>query len=404
MGLSSQMFNEDGFGLFQCIVKYRNDNKVNEIIVANLSIPQATKSLILDWLTIVNTHEYGQYFKAFEKEYINKEQKKIMRQSTPTRAGCLGAATKLVNLAESGQIVEEDLNSAVDSTCALIEERQKDDYSNKFAFSSDFQTINSLGHYEAGTLVTLGGGSGHGKSTFALNMVLKWLENGLSVVYFSNEMEVKILLAKLVCIKTGIKWELLMNSRGNKLTAEGMAIAFEALESFRDEKLFLYTKDYSLPEMNLLIKTIKPDVFVLDTVNALIKGDERVDIALGDLARTMKSLAEEVGSLAVIVAQLKDTGGRPTDKNLVKESRQIRDASDYMDFIYREKEQRPWSKRAPLNNVFEIYRVKGRYTGIGRAFMNFEGENGRITDFNKEESDVITKYFNTHKKELFREE
>jgi hypothetical protein len=117
----------------------------------------------------------------------------------------------------------------------------------------------------------------------------------------------------------------------------------------------------------------------------------------------MKRLAEETNSLGIVVAQLRDVNGRPTDKNLVKESRQIRDASDYMDFIYREFEQRPHSQWEQLRSVFEIYRVKGRYTGQGDAKMKINTKTGQITEFSSSESIMINAFFKQNQKRLYRE-
>ena len=406
MGLTGLMFLPEDQLVFNEIVKYRTENDVDEVIIHNLKLAQPDKLALLDWHVEVNWYEHTQYFKGLEGEYIEREKARIINDQPNTRQGCLESAVALTSLAQSGEVVEESLQAIVEDTIKVVQERQAEDYRSKFAFNKGLQLLNRLGHYEPGSLVTLGGGSGHGKSTFALNLTLKWLANDLKVIYFSNEFSPVILLAKLICIKEGLHWQQLMNSRGERLTPEGYTLAIAALDSFRDENLQIYTRRYTLPEMSLIIKTYKPDVFILDTINALI-GDhnqDRIDISLGNMARQMKGLAEEIDGLGIVVAQLRDTHGRPTDKNLVKESRQIRDASDYMDFVYREFEQRPYSKHEKLKNVFELYRVKGRYTGGGHAFLRFNKDNGRITDYDPPDLKDIVEYITKHKGNLYREE
>lgn len=404
MGLHCDMFTDGNVNLFNMIVKYRVENKVDAVVITNLPIETSTQSKLLDVSNDTKTYEYPQYFQQLEKRYIGREKTRILTAYGDTRKDCLKVAGHLIALAESGQIIEEDLATIIEETIKMIEERQADNYTNRYALGGEFTHFDALGHYESGSLMTLGGGSGHGKSTLALNLTLRWLDNRLKVLYFSNEMESRILLVKLVCIQTGLLWKNVMNSTGDRLTAEGREQAIEAVRAFKDLGLQIYTKNYSVAEMNLIIKTYKPDVFILDTINALIKADERVDIALGALARNMKSLAIETDALAILVAQLKDIHGRPTDKDLVKESRQIRDASDYMDFVYREFEQRPYSKRDILKNVIEIYRVKGRNTGIGRCALKFNGENGQINDFESWERESLKEYFDKNKQQLYKEE
>jgi replicative DNA helicase len=254
--------------------------------------------------------------------------------------------------------------------------------------------------------VTIGGGSGHGKSTFALNLTNVWLESGLSVIYFSNEMTDIVFLSKMLCIKYGIQWQKLMKSRGEGINGLDLELVFKQLDEFKSQNLRIFTRPYNLQEMSLIIKTYKPNVFILDTINALIsiKNEYRTDIALGDMAREMKRIAEENASLGIVIAQLRDITGRPTDKNMVKESRQIRDASDYMDFIYREYEHKPHSQDEILKDVFEIYRTKGRFTGQGEAYLKIDVSTGQITEHRVERLDKIVQFFKENKRRLFREE
>ena len=401
MGMNIGMFAKSNQDLFLSIVEYRDDHRADEVLVTAFTDDNKQRNQLLDWSLETDTFLYSQYYEQFEKEYIQREQKEILRGLMGTRDSCLEVAVKLTSLAESGSVEEDDLGAIIESTLALIAERQSPNYSNKYGFGKDYYKFSKLGNYEPGTLVTLGGGSGHGKTTFALNLALKWLKQGLSVIYFSNEMEAKILMAKLVCIDTGLHWRELMNSSGDVLTFEGYGIAQEALMGYKGMSLRVYTKEHTIPEMSLIIKTYKPDVFILDTINALIKTEERTDIALGEIARSMSYLAKETDSLAICVAQLKNIFGRPTDKDDIKESRQIRDASDYMDFVYREHEKNPNSAHSELKDIFEIYRVKGRLVGIGSCYLHFDASSGKIESLDSKREKVIVEYFDKNNRKLF---
>jgi hypothetical protein len=118
----------------------------------------------------------------------------------------------------------------------------------------------------------------------------------------------------------------------------------------------------------------------------------------------MKALAEELSSLAIVVGQLRDVSGRPTSKDLIKESRQIRDASDYMDFVYREFEQRPHSNWDILKDVFEVYRVKNRFGIVSECFLKFERETGCLSGFSQKEYDELVKFFKENRRKLYKTE
>jgi replicative DNA helicase len=399
------MLNGKPLEIFDSITKYRAENKTDEILVIALPVERSTQVEVTDWLVDTVPSMYSQYYEALERDFISREKNRIFSETGDYRIDCMEAALQLIRLAESGTLVESDLETQVDLAKYEIAKRQSPDYKSIFETKS-LKSFSDLGHYEPGSLVTLGGGSGHGKTTFALNLTNIWLKAGLSVVYFSNEMTDVVFLSKMLCIKYGIQWQKLMKSRGEGIDGLNLELVFRQLDEFKSQNLKIFTRPYNLQEMSLIVKTYKPNVFILDTINALIskRNDDRTDIALGDMAREMKDIAEENTSLGIVVAQLKDIVGRPTDKDMVKESRQIRDASDYMDFIYREYEHKPHSQHEILRDVFEVYRAKGRFTGQGEAYLKIDVFTGQITEHKVERLNQIVQFFKENKRRLFREE
>jgi hypothetical protein len=66
-----------------------------------------------------------------------------------------------------------------------------------------------------------------------------------------------------------------------------------------------------------------------------------------------------------------------------------------MDFIYRQEEKDFYNCPPQLRGIMEIFRVKGRLTGVGMALVNFNGKTGIVGDLNaiklKESRDYIKK-------------
>jgi len=397
-GLTPDWFHGRERTIFTEVMKKRAEQpSKDDLYIPGLSLATHDISDLLDWSVAKYVHA-DEIFTGLETQYI-KERVKEISNGVTSRGGAAEAAVKFSNLAEGGGAAEDDLLSMLDNAAAIVEARSESTYKNRFATRLQ---IEELGHYEPGSLVTLGGGSGHGKSTLALNLASNWMEGGLSVIYFTNEMRHEYILIKMACIITGIPWKKVMHIHNSYLSLDEKDNFISEMCDIGVYEFGIYEKPYSMSEMRMIVKARQPDIFILDTINALIPDGERTDIALGNMARDMKFLAEETDSLAVIVAQLKDIYGRPTDKNLVKESRQIRDASDYMDFIYRDSEH--VNGDPELSDVFEIYRVKGRLTGIGRCFLKIDLDNGQINNFDKPRLAQLEDYFRKNKKTLFRGE
>ena len=60
-----------------------------------------------------------------------------------------------------------------------------------------------------------------------------------------------------------------------------------------------------------------------------------------------------------------------------------------MDFIYREEEKKAGLVDDIWKDVLEVYRVKGRYVGVGWTFLRFNKETGRIGDLEDWEIETI---------------
>ena len=120
MGLRCEMFTGGNVNLFNMIVKYRVENKVDAIIITNLPIDAPVQSSLLDIMNDTQTYEYPQYFQQLEKGYIGREKTRILTAYGDTRKDCLKVAGHLIVLAESGQITEEDLATTIEETVKRI--------------------------------------------------------------------------------------------------------------------------------------------------------------------------------------------------------------------------------------------------------------------------------------------
>jgi replicative DNA helicase len=403
LGLHAGMFTDTNRQIFQKIVKYRSENDVDAILVNNLQIDDLRiyeLSKVADALyeqSYGNTALYTQYFEALKNEFIEREYKKIIRNHKKIDSAALNeVAEQIIALSNNGYHESFSIKETIKEAIEEIEKRHAEGYENPYRLGLHY--YDKLGHFERGSLVVLGGESGHGKSLLALNMTYRWLKKGLRVVYFSFEMNRVVTISKLNIIHSNLLWDKTFVTKGEKLDDKEFSKLISGFTWFVDKPFLINTRAQKVPEMEVIIRNHKADVFILDTINALIKQEERTDIALGEIARGFKRIAENMNALGIVIAQLKDINGRPSDKNLVKESRQIRDVADYMDFIYREEEKNIHDCPAELEGVMEIYRVKGRLTGVGKAYLSFNKKTGVVDDVKEYQFTQIKNYFNRRRR------
>ena len=379
-GINERMFYDSrNRDIFRAVVTYRSSNNDFSIHIPILSV---YKKIGASYFSEILDAEYmsalvKQYYNEFKSNYIEREKFKIIDETESTEEGLNKAAVKLVNLIGKSIKKQYNLQEIIDTTLEELDKRYNSETVGEY--NTGWNTYDELGYHERGNLYIVGGESGHGKSTFITNAIHKWLQKGLRVLLFENEMRVEEVLKKIGCVITRYPWDKCLLNKGVKLPPKEYENYKLAILSIGDFQLYVFEQRHSMAQMSLLIDIYKPDVFILDTVNALIPVDEnRKDVALGEIARTFKDIAKSNDTLGIIVAQLKDLVGRPTDKNLIKESREIRDAADTMDFIYREEEKSAFSCPAELEHVMEVFRVKGRFTGTGKSYLYYDKESGFV--------------------------
>lgn len=406
-GLKVSMFTDQHAKDFSSVVKYWSEYPdAPAVDILSLDITRQNKTRLIDLVnafhlssTLHYSSLYAQYLEDLKKTYRERVMKRIVSGVSDYSEKEIHRATQeMISLLGGDGSTVHEMSDIVDAVRDEVMYRQSPEYRNPFR--TGLSSYDSLGHMEPGSLLVLGGSSGHGKSTFAKNLMWRWLKRGMKVLLFSFEESEKVVIGRMNCVATGVAWDKAFRTKGRTMSEEEKRAYLEGLEWFRDKPLVIDNSADAIEEMGLLIETERPDVVVVDTINHLIEEDKYFWIKLGTAARRLKKLATKQKCLAVAVAQLKDYVGRPTSKYFLAESKQIVNTADYMDFVYREKEANMLSVRPEMANVLEIYRVKGRLTGIGSAMLYMDEQNARVRSLSKPELEIATGCLHEHIQKL----
>jgi replicative DNA helicase len=326
----------------------------------------------------VYPYESSQYFDLLTQEYIGREVLRHVESfSDHTPEGVRSLGKKIEQVANFQPPDVPGTSEFIERLIAEVKRRQEPGYANPL--TTGLTAYDRLGWHERGTLAVLAGGSGHGKSSFALNLVLRWLRNDLKVLYITYEMTEEVCLGKLACISGGIPWGRAFVTRGERLDENEWLNFCAETEGLRTLPLHIASHLEKPEHVETVVRAENPAVVVVDTINFLTPDTERFWLALGNLANYYKRMAVRQRCFVVLLAQTVSQG-RPKGKNVLAEAKRIEKPVDVIDIIYREAEEDITGCREEFREVMEVYRVKGRLTGVGRCYLRFSPETTQVTD------------------------
>lgn len=405
-GLRSAYFSPKNVPVFEAIVKRRLENGAFQLSPHEIGRDQKERLTLLD-ISTAGQEQFilGSSWQTYYDQLRVEHNKKVVKEQTSglkghTRGEVLEMCARIVEGVdgETSHIVATD--EIIASMLRMYDERQNKDYENPYRLG--YPSYDRLGHFIPGSLIILGGSSGHGKSTLAINFAYRWAKEGMKVLYFSYEMTPEVIVAKMNCINTRLSWDKAMNLKGECFNPEENAKFRLGIGDIKAMKLTINDRIQSLPEIAGIVNAYAPDVFIVDTINHLIDqaaaSNEKFWIYLGKVAREFKELAKKRRIICIALAQLREYLGRPASKGFIGESKEIMNTADYMDFIYRAKEGNILDCPYELENILEVYRVKGRLTGIGSAFLHIDEKTSYIRSLSYGEEDTVLEALRKHVK------
>jgi replicative DNA helicase len=254
---------------------------------------------------------------------------------------------------------------------------------------SKFRNINELtGGYRRGTLRTVAGRPGMGKSIHLVNEAYNLSLMGYSVAIFSLEMPDREIMRRIMSIGTQIEGRKLEK---NDLNAEEVKVLERFVQNASNQKihiddtgninyLYLASQIKKMKLKNEMIDKGKPglDIIFIDYLQLMKLDNENRNIGLGEITRKLKGLSKELDICVVLYSQLnrgvESRGGdkRPQLSDL-KESGSIEEDSDVVEFIYRAEKYGIMEndKGESTVGVMEIITEKNRQGGSGATEVKF---------------------------------
>lgn len=225
-----------------------------------------------------------------------------------------------------------------------------------------------IGGFEKGELITLGGYSGGGKTTLALNIATQIAQAGGNVLYFSLEMTKVEMHKRLVCSSLRI-------SDFSKITQEEFYAVVEKSKSLENELPldFIDDADTTVEKISAICAGKKDlSLIIIDHLH-ILRSEKRFKDQLAlltYLSRKVKIIAQELNIPILLLSQLnRSNAGRDVKSPILSDLRgsgSIEQDSNLVMFVYTAENllmlQKPEEKEEKKYNKWleEMERVKGK--------------------------------------------
>lgn len=253
-----------------------------------------------------------------------------------------------------------------------------------------------IGGFEKGELITLGGYSGGGKTTLALNIATQIAQAGGNVLYFSLEMTKVEMHKRLVCSSLRI-------SDFSKITQEEFYAVVEKSKSLENELPleFIDDADITVEKISAICAGKKDlSLIIIDHLH-ILRSEKRFKDQLAlltYLSRKVKIIAQELNIPILLLSQLnRSNAGRDVKSPILSDLRgsgSIEQDSNLVMFVYTAENllmlQKPEETEEKKYNKWleEMERVKGKAKII--VAKNRRGRTGEFEVlFKKSESIFI---------------
>lgn len=247
-----------------------------------------------------------------------------------------------------------------------------------------FSDIDGNGCFQFTDLVVIGGATSMGKTTIAINMLVNGARAGIPSMFFTLEMTVQQIAARINAPICGVSSSLLLFK---KLYTTQLRDFEKAKGVSNDFPIFIDDSSNSIEAIKEKIRSMSikkgVKVFYIDFLQRVKKPKNMHESEASfyeAVCNDLKDLAKELKVCIVIICQLNrdanNVDPRPT-LSKIKASSGIEQAADHVIFVYRPGYYGKQHKFRPTldpNKSAEIIRAKARNAETGSFYVGYKAE------------------------------
>ena len=221
-------------------------------------------------------------FKILEKQIIENFKNRQLKRTIELFSGNTDEFYKQIDKIRELNVEENEYITAEDIINTLDEENSQ--------VKLGFSDLDKALYISQNDFVVLAGGTGTGKTTFALNL-LSNLSKEYQCVYFNMEMSKKTLYKRLSAIETGIN----INKFNNIRTLETREVKFlyQKISEIEERKIILINNSQNIDNIEKIISNIKDDrkiVVILDHIGLINSQGNSLYEKMTNVAKKIRGL------------------------------------------------------------------------------------------------------------------
>lgn len=239
---------------------------------------------------------------------------------------------------------DNEADSIVEVLAELFDDMQeKPEEKIKTGISIIDKCTNGLGKHE---LITIGAGSGVGKSAIALKIAINAYFANKKVLIFSREMSKKQIAKRILLSQTGISKKQFEN---RKFTNYDWERTYETIKRFSERNMILDDKSSTIQMFKSKMRREKPDLVIVDYTQLVTPSNtkESRERQVAEISRELQQMARDFDTTIIQLSQLAEKGSgnfRPTGESYTRESRAIYHDSHIVIYIHRVTEEKELEK------------------------------------------------------------
>ena len=237
-----------------------------------------------------------------------------------------------------------EADSIVEVLSELFDDMQeKPEEKIKTGISIIDKCTNGLGRHE---LITIGAGSGVGKSAIALKIAINAYEQEKKVLIFSREMSKKQIAKRILLSRTGISKNKFEN---REFTDMDWKRTIDVINSFYKRNMILDDKSSTIQMFKNKMRKERPDLVIVDYTQLVTPSNTREsrERQVAEISRELQQMARDFDTTIIQLSQLAEKGSgnfRPTGESYTRESRAIYHDSHIVIYIHRVTEEKELEK------------------------------------------------------------
>lgn len=221
-------------------------------------------------------------FKILEKQIIENFKSRQLKRTIELFSGNIDEFYKQIDKIRELNIEENEYITAEDMINTLEEKNSQ--------VKLGFSDLDKALYISQNDFVILAGGTGTGKTTFALNL-LSNLSKEYQCVYFNMEMSKKTLYKRLSAIETGIN----INKFNDIRTLETKEVKFlyQKISEIEERKIILINNSQNIDNIEKIISNIKDDrkiVVILDHIGLINSQGNSLYEKMTNVAKKIRGL------------------------------------------------------------------------------------------------------------------